>query len=233
MNRTYAYLLPAFVVVYALVAAPWSRSEAYQATTTSPLPAEYLINPDGSVTLRICFNSSCSTVEVMTFTADDLAVVREQLAHCPSEALHDRLQRIRIAVWQMEVLAQKYQPILANDRAVNDQEYGVEGRTDCVDNASNTTTFLRILEDLGELPGWSVASPRVRNRLDLNLVHWTATVIDQRSGAYWAVDSWFRPHGHLPFVMPLADWKQEEIGWEPPLDTLNPYPRFSDELCEP
>jgi hypothetical protein len=220
------------ILVAALGAAGESKSADQQTPVTSPLPPEYLIHPDGSVTLRICYNSSCATTEAMTFSASDMAYVREQIAICPDDTLRDRLQRLRIAVWKMEVLAQKHQPILANDRAVNDEEYGIEGRTDCVDNSSNTTTFLRILEDLGDLPGWSVASPQVRHVFDFNLVHWSAVVIDQKSGEPWTVDSWFRPNGHLPIVLPLSDWQNEAIGWAPPFKHLNPYPQYTHELCE-
>lgn len=198
---------------------------------TRPLAPDYRFNADGSVRLRICYNSSCARTEDLVFTSEELDGVVAQMRVCPAGTLHDRLQRIRIGIWQMEVLARKHQPLLANDRAVNDREYGVDGRTDCVDNASNTSTFLQVLSDLGELDGWSVASPRVRKRFDFNRVHWTAVVIDQATGEAWAVDSWFRPHGHLPFVLPFSQWKREKRGWEPPFDVLNPYPKHSYELC--
>ncbi|MGE0384326.1 MAG: hypothetical protein AB7Q97_06305 [Gammaproteobacteria bacterium] len=198
-----------------------------------PLPPEYRLHADGSVTLRLCFNASCARRQRLTFTAADIAHVAGQLAVCPRAGVRDRLQRIRIAVWQMQVLAQKYQPLLGNDLAVNDREYGVQGRLDCVDSSSNTATYLGILAELGHLPGWTVARPRVRDWYDFNQVHWTAVVQDQASGELWAVDSWFRPNGNLPFVLPLADWKAARRGWEPPLDALNPYPRTSAELCPP
>jgi hypothetical protein len=122
---------------------------------------------------------------------------------------------------------------LANDRAINDQDQYVQGRTDCVDNSSNTTTFLHILRDLAALSGWSVQPPQVRDLFLLFQVHWTAVVADRKSGIQWSVDSWYRPHGHLPFVMPLSDWQDRKKGWESPFDTLNPYPRWINELCEP
>lgn len=199
-------------------------------SVSSPLGPDYAIGADGSVTLRICFNWSCSRKQILTFTADDMARVKEQLALCSGNKLYDRLQRLRIGIWQMETLARKYQPLLANDRGINDSEYGVEGRTDCIDNTTNTTTFLHILHDLQEIPGWSVPPPRIRNRFNSE-VHWTAVVIDTNSGNPWSVDSWYRPNGHLPMVMPLPDWTREKLGWEPPLDRLNPTPQFSYEIC--
>ena len=201
-------------------------------TIVRPLPPDYEFNPDGSVNLRVCYNWSCANTKDLVFSREDLSIATREMMRCSGGVLHERLQRIRIGVWQMENLARKYLPVLANDRAVNDQDRDSEGRTDCVDNASNTTTFLQILKDLSALDGWTVANPRVRDRFNLWQVHWTAAVIDDRTGDHWAVDSWFRPHGHLPFVMPLSGWLEGRQGWKAPFDKSNPYPRYVSELCE-
>ena len=167
----------------------------------------------------------------MTFTPADVALLKRHMAVCPGTSLQDRLQHVRIGIWQMELLAQKYQPLLANDLAINDSEAGVEGRMDCVDSTSNTTTYLHILRDIRELPGWTVASPKVRSRFDITAVHWTAVIIDNESGRPWSVDSWYRPNGHLPMVMPLPSWIDKKKAWEPPFERINATPRSIDELC--
>ncbi|MEN8175238.1 MAG: hypothetical protein ABFS23_05715 [Pseudomonadota bacterium] len=202
-----------------------------EALTVRPLQPDYRFNPDQSVTLRVCFNWSCSNTEDLTFSQAELAAVARQMSLCKGNRLHDRLQRARIGVWQMEKLAQKHLPVLSNDRAINDWDEHANGRTDCVDNATNTTNFLHVLEDLELLPGWSVTEPRVRDRFDFGLVHWTAVLTDENNSQPWSVDSWFRPHGHLPYVMPLSDWSKSVKGWEPPFDAQNPYPSYVDELC--
>ena len=167
----------------------------------------------------------------MTFTPDDIALLKRRMAVCPGTSLHGRLQRLRIGIWQMELLAQKYQPLLANDLPINEFEAAIAGRTDCVDNASNSTTYLHILRDIGELAGWTVSSPRVRSRFDLTAVHWTAVIIDRETGLPWSVDSWYRPNGHLPMVMPLRSWIDKKKGWEPPFQDINSVPHSIDELC--
>ncbi|WP_242467598.1 hypothetical protein [Thiocapsa imhoffii] len=211
---------------------PMIFDQPQESSVTRPLPPEYVIDPDGSVVLRICFNWSCARRQTMTFTPDDMALLKRHLALCPGTSLHDRLQHVRIAIWQMELLAQKYQPLLANDRAINDFEAGLEGRMDCVDNASNTTNFLHILRDIGELAGWTVSPPKVRSRLNLTTVHWTAVMIDTETGHPWSIDSWFRPNGHLPMVMPLPSWIAKKKGWEAPFERLNSTPRSINELCD-
>lgn len=199
--------------------------------TARPLAPDYRIHADGAVTQRVCFNWSCKSRERITMTAVDMAGVARQMALCPGDRLHDRLQRLRIGIWQMEALAEKYQPLFANDEAVNDRDRALEGRMDCVDNASNTTTYLNVLHDLGLLQGWSIGAPVVRQRFS-DLVHWTAVVIDSGDGNAWSVDAWLRPNGHLPFVMPLKAWKSNQVPWDPPFAALNPAPRYSRQLCE-
>ena len=198
---------------------------------TAPLASDYKINKNGSITLRICYNWSCANREFVTFSAADIANVKSYLTQCTGESFHDRVQRLRVGIWQLQLVAQKYIPKLANDREINEYDRDVDGRLDCVDSSTNTTTYLRILHDLGELTGFTVTKPEVRNLLDLHGVHWTAVVAENSDGKLWSVDSWFRPHGHLPFVMPLADWKKDKKAWEPPYTKENPYPVSIQELC--
>ena len=197
-------------------------------SVASPLVPDYVIAQDGSVTLRICFNWSCANRQNLTFTADDMTLLKQRMAICSGSGIYERLQQVRIGIWQMEQLAQKYQPLLANDLSINDFEADVEGRMDCIDNSSNTTTYLHILHDIGELAGWTVSTPSVRNIVQ---VHWTAVIIDIKDGSSWSVDSWYRPNSHLPMVMPLQNWIEGEKAWESPFGYLNSTPRSVHELC--
>jgi hypothetical protein len=199
---------------------------------TRPLPPDYRFNKNGAVTLRICYNWSCSEMRSLTFSREELDSVKAAMQRCPDTGFHDRVQRMRIGIWQMELLAQKHLPILANDREINEFDRDVNGRLDCVDNSSNTTTYLQVLHDLAQLPGWTIANAEVRDLMDFGNVHWTAVVIDDKTKKPWSVDSWFRPNGHLPFVMPLPSWVASKKAWEPPFDKLNPYPQTLPELCE-
>lgn len=207
-----------------------TEDELLVGSTSQPLAPDYRIHTDGSVTQRICFNWSCASRQRLTFTRADMTEVARQMAQCPGNGWHTRVQRLRIGIWQMELLAQKYQPLLANDMAINKVDRDHQGRMDCVDNASNTTSYLHVLGNLGLLPGWSVATQQVRDRFSFQ-VHWTAIVVDRRGAGSWAVDSWFRPNGYLPYVMPAAAWSSSRIAWQPPFAALNPSPRFSSELC--
>lgn len=224
-------LVASLLVPAATLPATNGEPEAWSISTIRPLPPNYRIDTDGSVSFRLCYNWSCATRETVRFTAADMARIEQLMDACPDDSIQNRLQRLRIGIWQMEELAEKYQPLLVNDQGTNEADREFPGRTDCIDNTTNTTTFLHILRDMGKIPGWSIAPPEARNLLLISGVHWTAVVSDRQDGGLWSVDSWYRPNGHLPFVMPLTDWSRDRLGWDPPLDKLNPYPRYANQLC--
>jgi hypothetical protein len=224
--------LPGHVALTAAASPAVNASGEAPESVSFPLPPEYVIVATGTVKLRICFNWSCNRRQTLTFSSAEMAEITRLMATCPGASLHDRLQHVRIGVWQMELLAEKYQPLLANDLAINDFETTVPGRTDCIDNSTNTTTYLRILKEIGALAGWTVSTPKVRNRFDLDGVHWTAVIIDQKTGHSWSVDSWYRPNGHLPMVMPLQKWMEDHKGWDAPFASFNATPRAIEDLCE-
>ena len=77
---------------------------------------------------------------------------------------------------------------------------------DCIDEATNTTSLLRLLATQGALRHHGVAKPAARGFfLDGRYPHATA-VIAEAGGAKWAVDSWPRANGGPPVIQPLAKW---------------------------
>ena len=80
---------------------------------------------------------------------------------------------------------------------------------DCIDHATNTTSFLRIMERAGMLRFHRAAEPVRRVRFFVS-EHWSARVIEAASGAEYAVDSWFFDPGTPAVVMPLQAWRDGE-----------------------
>jgi hypothetical protein len=86
---------------------------------------------------------------------------------------------------------------------------------DCVDESTNTTTYLSLLENAGLLKFHTLAGPTMR----LPIIHagrWphqTAVIRENSSGTLYAVDSWFRDNGMPADIISLKEWKE---GWKPP-----------------
>lgn len=86
---------------------------------------------------------------------------------------------------------------------------------DCVDESTNTTIYLSLLEEKGLMRFHETLGPTSR----LPLIHYagrwphqTAVIREKGSGALFAVDSWFHNNGAPAEVVPLQDWKD---GWKP------------------
>ncbi|MCB1383760.1 MAG: hypothetical protein KDJ73_12695 [Notoacmeibacter sp.] len=89
---------------------------------------------------------------------------------------------------------------------------GRAGQMDCIDESTNSTTFLRHLEAKNLLRHHSVEKPTSRGiMIDGRYPHWTA-VLKAADGGKWAVDSWYEPGGGKPDVMPLGEWRKRGVG---------------------
>jgi hypothetical protein len=78
---------------------------------------------------------------------------------------------------------------------------------DCIDESTNTYQYLSALEELGLLK-WHKVDLKQRRVVWL-ATHWTATIREIGSGRRYAVDSWYRDNGELPYIQPIEDWKRK------------------------
>ena len=98
------------------------------------------------------------------------------------------------------------------DMGRNPSGFSRSGQLDCVDEATNTTVYLSILQEQGLLDWHLVDDRNSRGISTLQVLHWTAVIRDNKSGKRYAVDSWFLANGEPPFILPLDEW---QAGWAP------------------
>jgi hypothetical protein len=80
---------------------------------------------------------------------------------------------------------------------------------DCIDEATNTTSLLLVLQDRGLLAYHSVERPQSRGLfIDGRYPHTTAVIVEKRTGSAWAIDPWPRAPGQQPDILPLERWRQ-------------------------
>lgn len=101
----------------------------------------------------------------------------------------------------------------SNDRGRNFQGVGTDGQMDCIDESTNTTSYLTMLVQDGLVTRHSVQDRVTRGFFIFGWPHTTAVIRDNESGERFAVDSWFLDSGEPPFILPLQVWRD---GWEPP-----------------
>ncbi|MEQ1649395.1 MAG: hypothetical protein ABL898_12475 [Hyphomicrobiaceae bacterium] len=80
---------------------------------------------------------------------------------------------------------------------------------DCVDEATNTTSYLRVLVSQGLIRQHTVAVPFAKENYLRGVsgwTHWTAVLQETASAQKWAVDSWIYANGENPAIVKTEDW---------------------------
>ena len=102
------------------------------------------------------------------------------------------------------LLAGKQSPVW-QDHGENDDDEELIGRMDCIDHSTNTTVFLRLMQQSGWLRFHDVAEPVQRG---FWAAHWAARLIERADGSEWIIDSWFFDPGRPAAVFPLDTWRR-------------------------
>lgn len=82
---------------------------------------------------------------------------------------------------------------------------GETGRQDCLDESTNTTHFLTLLQN-SNLLKWHRVGPRVYRAHFMLDQHYAAQLIHQASGARYVIDSWHLGNGERPYIQPYRQW---------------------------
>ncbi len=83
---------------------------------------------------------------------------------------------------------------------------------DCVDESTNTLTYLRLLETHNKLRWHTVEGLITRAGLLAGYPHTAVLIKEKNSGEYYVVDSWFYDNARPPVISRKSQWK---LGWKP------------------
>jgi hypothetical protein len=86
------------------------------------------------------------------------------------------------------------------------------GQMDCNDEAINTTTYLRLMQQHGLIQFHDVLDIKRRGFFLNRWQHTTAAIRDMQDGHIYAVDAWFYDNGVPAVIVPFELWK---TGWKP------------------
>ena len=160
----------------------------------------------------VCFHHGCASVKQVSLTDEHWNRLLVHFTPAAENAADER-EQIRQAIAEMERINGK----LANTAGDIGGDIGGFGtlapQMDCIDESSNTTTYLTLFEQAQLLRWHSVEPVATRGYLFFGgWPHYTALIRENDNGEKWVVDSWFRDNGELPDVLDLDTWKD---GWKP------------------
>jgi len=155
-----------------------------------------------AVDISVCYNYGCASQARVDFSSQQIRKLRQLFKSATTPAAER--SAIAKAIGLFEQFAGKQTPTW-RDKGGNVNDDGADGRMDCIDHSTNTTTYLRLLERLGLLRFHTVLGRVERAPLIVN-VHWAAHIVDRTTGQEYAVDSWFYDNGWPAVIYPLQDW---------------------------
>ena len=160
----------------------------------SPTPQHY----------SVCLGHSCATVVTDTLSDNEWLEVTAPLRRPSGGAANERAA-IGRSMARFETVVGRHTGT-SGDRGRNIAGFGQPGQLDCIDESTNTTTYLKLLERDGLLRYHRVAGRATRFGLFVGMPHSTAVIEELDSGGRYVVDSWFHDNGRPPHIVRLEDW---------------------------
>mgnify|MGYP001556054813 CR=1 FL=1 len=168
---------------------------SYNNIINEPTPSRY----------SICYNHSCATVVTDSLNDAEWREVTAPLRTPASTAAGERAAIARsMAIFETVIGGHTGTSL---DKGRNLAGFGLPGQLDCIDESTNTTTYLRLLEQGGLLRHHRVGERATRFGLFVGMPHSTAVIEESGSGIRYVVDSWFYDNGLPPHIVRLEDWR--------------------------
>ena len=152
-----------------------------------------------------CYDFGCKTTREVHYNDAQWEQIRALFASGIVDS-HAEKQAIRRAIAKMEEISGEISGTSV-DKGGNYPGTDIVRQMDCIDESTNTFQYLSALEQL-QLLKWHRVDLKQR-RIVWFATHWTAVIRERESNAKFAVDSWYRDNGELPYIQPLEDWKHK------------------------
>jgi hypothetical protein len=161
--------------------------------------------PQGD-TVTVCHAYGCKMQTPFTFSqADikDIAAVMDRVRR--DDSPHEERRALAYAIGWMERRVAATVGTASDRPGMDFLGSGDPSQQDCVDEATNTTSYLLVLRRNGLLRHHTVERPFAKDDLS-HWPHWTAVIRERESGERFAVDSSGGPNGENPTVQDAASF---------------------------
>ena len=166
----------------------------------------------------VCSAYGCRTQTAFKFTPDDIAKLQSLMAESNrgTGPADERLRLARTLAW----MERRVGDVVGTsaDRPGDDfSGAGDPTQMDCVDVATNLSSYLLVLESNKFIKHHSVGSVYVKEDIRKGLSGWThyaAVIVENQTKQKYAVDGWQLPSGKEPEIVEVQKWyiDDSEIG---------------------
>lgn len=167
---------------------------------TNPTPSHF----------NICHGGTCENITDVILNEEQWGRVKNLFSG--NRTAEDERRSIQLAIAKMEHIVGKLTDTY-NDKAGNDTDDQFNHYMDCIDESTNTTLYMTMMQKSGLIKHHTVEDRGNRGFFFNGWPHTTAVIKETRTEKRYAVDSWFLDNGQQPFIIPLKEWSD---GWRPP-----------------
>jgi hypothetical protein len=177
-------------------------------------PAEHfaafgVAEPRGNV-VYVCHAYGCQLKTKFRFTEADIAELRTLMTKTRlADTPHEERRAVAYAIGWIERRVGAAIGTAADRAGMEFAGSGDPTQQDCVDESTNTTAYLTVLQTNGLLRHHSVDRPFAKDQLWKGVsgwTHWTAVLGEVQSTQRWAVDSWIYANGENPAIVEVENW---------------------------
>jgi len=170
----------------------------------------FKVDPPRNRTITVCHAYGCREKTKFTFTQADIAEIKKLMEKTKkADTPQEERRAVAYAIGWMERRTGEVIGTKSDRPGMDFTASGDPTQQDCVDEATNTTSYLTVLQNEGLLKHHTVGQPFAKEnylRGVAGWTHWTATIYEKGSGVRWAVDSWIYENGENPAIVKADEW---------------------------
>jgi len=167
-------------------------------------------------TVFVCHAYGCKMQTPVKFGSEQMAEIAALMKKIKkADTPFEERRAIAYAVAWAETYAGKITGTSADHAGMEFTGSGDPTQQDCVDEATNTTSYMLMLEKAGLLKHHTVGRPFSKGNVLVGGVsqwpHWTAVLYENETKKKWAVDSWIYANGINPAVIEADKWYIKDL----------------------
>lgn len=164
-----------------------------------------------------CSGGGCAEVTHVSLTDDEWQKVVRIFKHAGDVAdAEQERSLVALAIGALESIVGS-KTDTATDLAGTFGNSDYPGQLDCNDEAINSTTYMRLMQQNGLLKFHEVEDTRTRNFFFTGWPHSAAVIRETKTGERFAVDSWFYDNGFPATIVPFSVWKSGYVPEDSPV----------------
>jgi len=172
--------------------------------------ATFSVPEPNANTVYVCHAYGCQMKTRFRFTDADLAALSTLMD--TTRKADTPFEERRAVAYAIGWIERRVGDVIGTSADRPGMDFAASGdptQQDCVDESTNTTSYMLMLQANGLLRHHTVARPFAKDQLWRGVAgwtHWTAVLQETASPQRWAVDSWIYANGENPAIVEVENW---------------------------